>query len=139
MNKIIGCRFYDYDSKKMIYLGNNAARDNCYMDCIMEIDEIGLSVFVTAYGETIPRELSKYEIMDYVCEEDKTKREIYIGDLYEDEEHQLYEVEFNNNDLCYELVNVFIPGSIALKCINDKNYNFKYVGNKYENKELLEI
>lgn len=138
MSKDIGYRFYDYDSKKMIYLGDNSTRDNGYMECFIEIDMIGMDVYATVYGNDIPKVLRSYETMEYVCK-DKTGRDVYECDLYEDEEHQLFEVKFNDDDLCYELMNVFIPGSTSLKYINDKESSFRYVGNKYENKELLEI
>lgn len=79
--------------------------------------------------------IEKYEIYpesigQYTGSKDRNGMEIYEGDLLEDEENLLWEVEFR--DGCFIAANVFMPGSFYIA------KDMVKVGNKYENPELME-
>lgn len=141
MNKKIGYRFYDYDSKKMIYLGDNSTRDNGYVECFIEIDMIGMDVYVMEYGDNIPRVLSNYETMDYTGVNDKNGKEIYVGDIlkfYNDTDYKLQpgyaKVIFENGAYCCKH---FKYGIEYLGKLDIDDMDITVAGNIYENIRLI--
>lgn len=103
-------------------------------------DEVYITQFeimshLEGIGHYVALDIDRCELMQYTGVKDYTGREIYEGDLYEDEENMLWQIKFI--DGVFILTNVDIPAYHYVTILNKRD-TFKHVGNIYENKDLLE-
>ena len=96
---------------------------------------LGVEVYIENHGNYEEFSIGECELMQYTGVKDFTGREVYEGDLYEDDENMLWVVEFENGK--FVLNNVYMIADFDI--VNISKYStYKCIGNIYENSDLLE-
>jgi len=124
--RIIKFRAWDLNHKEMVYIND-----------LYWFEEEGVHNFDNC-GHN-----SNYAFMQFSGLRDKSdnKNEVYEGDIVEQFgwKGEYYVVEFVDCAFYAVLINNSVPKCIRTKYIKlDELYDFKVIGNKYENIELLE-
>ena len=122
-------KFRAWNGKKMIYPNDNGWYEECYMGDNGFPQTVMLGTLIDMHNNN-----DRIILLQYIRTKDEEGREVYVGDIYEDEENMLWEVIFDEDDCVYILENLHTPGRTTIRSIKDMNH----VGNVYENSELVE-
>ena len=122
-------KFRAWNGKKMIYPNDNGWYKECYTGNQLFPQTARLGTLISMYNNN-----DRIILLQYIGTKDEEGREVYVGDIYEDEENMLWEVIFDEDDCVYILENLHTPGRTTIRSIKDMNH----VGNVYENLELVE-
>ncbi len=127
-------RAWDKDNKEMLYQGSNTTYNNSVMDCRIVLDELGFDVLVRLYGKDEYEYRNNCELMQYTGLKDKNGKEIYEGDILEEEPGYYFEVIWSVECAKFKL-------QWRTKAIQypewNRGVNMTVIGNRWDNPELL--